>query len=97
VVATDTVNFIQNTLVKDIAANFSATVAPNPFNNSLELNVQAEQDVQMELRNHIGQVIIARQVVSGKRMIQLWDNASGIYYLHLQAGEKRYVMKLMKF
>jgi len=97
VVATDTVNFIQNTLVKDIAANFSATVAPNPFNNSFELNVQAEQDVQMELRNHIGQVIIARQVVSGKRMIQLWDNASGIYYLHLQAGEKRYVMKLMKF
>ncbi len=95
-IATDTVHLVQHTLVKDIVANFSATVAPNPFNNSFELNVQSDEEVQMELRNHIGQIIIAREAVAGRRMIQLSDNASGIYYLHLQAGEKRYVMKVMK-
>jgi PKD repeat protein len=95
-VAADTVHLVQNTLIKDVESNLLITVAPNPFNYSFELDLHADVMAQMELRNHIGQEIIARKVIIGKSKIELHDHAPGIYYLHLQVNDKRYVIKLLK-
>lgn len=95
-VATDTVNLIQNTSLEDLSNQFKASVAPNPFNNSFDLNVESKEEMWFEISNHIGQTILSKQPISGRKNVSLGDHAKGVYYLKLNSGEKYFVIKLLK-
>lgn len=69
--------------IENVVSNFS--IYPNPTSGIL--NVKAEGNNTVVVLNAIGQVVYTNEV-DGEGTIDLTGNASGVYFVRLQSGDK---------
>lgn len=78
-----------------------AKVYPNPFSSvaNIELSVEGSQQVNMFVMNSLGQKVAQRNygTLSGKTILPFNGSTleNGVYYFHIQVGEKLVTKKLM--
>jgi hypothetical protein len=66
---------------KDFDFNSKLSVYPNPFNDVISINVDA--NAKMEIYNILGQTIYSKEINSGATLLNLSNNASGVYLMKI--------------
>jgi hypothetical protein len=66
---------------KDFDFNSKLSVYPNPFNDVISINVDA--NAKMEIYNILGQTIYSKKNNSGATLLNLSNNASGVYLMKI--------------
>lgn len=90
----------QGTFIKEIMVDNGMTVYPNPFRNTVYLNLGANvvQDALITMFNADGKLVYSRRYTnqSGNISIPLSDVNDGIYVLKLLADKRETIFKLLK-
>jgi V8-like Glu-specific endopeptidase len=79
---------------EDLAAEPFLTVAPNPFNNVININTNIEGLTNYRLINIQGQIV--KEGLYQRTSIELGDINKGIYFLTLYNEEEQIVRKVIK-
>lgn len=82
----------------DVALQSSVNIYPNPAREQLTIDVElsqwAGQDIQAQLYNYTGQIILQSTIGASSNTIDLGNVESGIYLIALSDGEQRLVKKV---
>ena len=85
------VGIIENSFENDIK------LYPNPTNGLLTIELGGTfEDIEVSVTNDIGQVVISRKETGSKFSIDLINQSSGIYFLHLKSNDKMALFKVLK-
>ena len=88
------VNFSSNGIYAHNASQDIVFVYPNPFNDVFSIVVQ--QDIQLEVYDHLGSLVLAQTIPAGSCNIDLGNTAKGVYLLKLFNGKQTLIEKLIK-
>ncbi len=93
-----TVSFV--TGVENVKDNFSVSVYPNPTQNNtlIELNLNTAENVTVEIYNLGGQLVrqfAAGNVLSTKFEVNFSNEAAGVYYAKVKAGDANATIRIV--
>ncbi|MBA4304008.1 MAG: hypothetical protein C0424_07270 [Sphingobacteriaceae bacterium] len=88
--------YFPNTTSASGLAELKSHIFPNPLQNELTIHIGEIQPLSASVRNLNGQELKRFILPPGQSSIDLQDLPSGMYLLHLQAGGKSAVHKLVK-
>jgi hypothetical protein len=77
-----------STDVKDVSANVSVSVHPNPTSGLLEVT-SADQEIRIEIFTAFGQNVFSTSAFDTRHVIDISSQVSGIYFLKLIADDSR--------
>ncbi len=80
--------------INDIKQEQLFSLYPNP--SSGEFNLTLTADAKMSVSNAIGQDILNQALPEGKHMIDLKDQAAGVYFVKVVVGNSMQTLKLVK-
>jgi len=70
-------------------------VYPNPASNVVTINSNSTQLLTIEIVNVIGEIVLS-STVNGKKTIELESLVSGTYFIVINTGEQKEIVKLIK-
>jgi len=74
-----------------------ATVFPNPFDESLQIMITLDADLEMRVYDVLGQIVYTAIPETEEFMISTSDWPTGMYFVNFNAGGKRlFVEKVIK-
>ncbi|MCK6641244.1 MAG: T9SS type A sorting domain-containing protein [Bacteroidia bacterium] len=96
----DDINIHEATDVEENTSLFDVDVYPNPASDNVNINVQVEKqhDLTIRLINPLGQIVseeIFRNSSGGTFMLDVADEAPGVYFAEIIAGNRRVMRKIM--
>jgi hypothetical protein len=72
---------INNVSIKEIDGSaFVFSVSPNPSNGNF--NIQSSMDLEIEIYNSVGQIVLKHKIVAGENDLQLKNIDPGMYMIH---------------
>jgi hypothetical protein len=77
-----------------IASNFS--VYPNPANNQVTITTNLSDDMSLMMYDITGKLILTKSTFNNQTDLDISGVNSGVYFIHLTSGNKKYVHKLIK-
>lgn len=92
-----TLNFDYTALNQQTKSNLEATVYPNPFNNSITIDMHENMSrfSTATVMGVSGKIILVQQL-NNVNIVDLVSLDKGVYFLELNSGDRRTVKKLIK-
>jgi BspA type Leucine rich repeat region (6 copies)/Secretion system C-terminal sorting domain len=99
-----------DTVADNVWTNFnpiSATLSNSAFNATAAINLypnpstgvfhfKLDNDLQIEVYNNLGQLLLSEKMISGTNTINIEDQAAGIYFLKANEGSNTSTYKIIK-
>jgi hypothetical protein len=83
-----------NTSINDGGSNTkSISIYPNPANTEINFDLPSNDDIQVEISDAMGRLIIREQ---NKNKIDISNLINGLYFILVKQGERSYTQKLIK-
>jgi hypothetical protein len=83
-----------NTSINDSGSNTkSISIYPNPANTEINFDLPSNDDIQVEISDAMGRLIIKEQ---NKNKIDISNLINGLYFILVKQGERSYTQKLIK-
>jgi hypothetical protein len=94
---TQTVHIVSPSLITSISKNNSSqsVIHPNPSNGLVNINFNVEGQKQVKLFNSIGSLILTENSVSNNLLLNISNQAKGLYFVEINNGKTIEVQKLI--
>ncbi len=73
-----------------------ANVFPNPFENSLTIQLKETTNAKLVIMNNLGQVVLSQKITNAQTTISTEQFATGVYFLEVQTATATQTIKIVK-
>jgi hypothetical protein len=73
---------------------FEIRIYPNP--SSGLFFIKSAEDLEIEVFNSLGQIVLYKKIFSGKQSIDLSEQAAGLYFMNCKTNGISQVVRLVK-
>jgi len=81
---------------EDINTFLPHSIAPNPFDDQLQIDVAHNKSLQIVLTNVLGHTVLSQETADSSVLLDLSDLTAGIYFVTLSSGDSQITKKIVK-